>query len=63
MQTKNTFITLINYDFISIPTRRKKVLIDNVGIRLEALLYEKAKELECKLLAREVIEDYAIRFV
>ena len=42
---KKTSVTLINYHFVWIPKRRKKVLTGNVAKRLEELLYEKIKEL------------------
>jgi putative transposase len=60
---KTTSVTLINYHFVWIPKRRKKVLVGNVAIRLEELLYEKTKELECEVLALEIMEDHVHLFV
>lgn len=60
---KTTSVTLINYHFVWIPKRRKKVLVGNVAIRLEELLYEKTKELECEILALEIMEDHVHLFV
>ncbi|QSJ18987.1 IS200/IS605 family transposase [Nostoc sp. UHCC 0702] len=60
---KTTSVTLINYHFVWIPKRRKKVLVGNVAIRLEELLYEKTKELESEILALEIIEDHVHLFV
>jgi putative transposase len=60
---KTTSVTLINYHFVWIPKRRKKVLIGNVAIRLEELLYEKTKELECEILALEIMQDHVHLFV
>jgi len=60
---KTTSVTLINYHFVWIPKRRKKVLIGNVAIRLEELLYEKSKELDCEILALEIMEDHVHLFL
>ncbi|WP_096624444.1 IS200/IS605 family transposase [Calothrix sp. NIES-3974] len=60
---KTTSVTMINYHFVWISKRRKKVLVGNVAIRLEELLYEKTKELECEILALEIMEDHVHLFV
>nr|WP_330220815.1 transposase [Calothrix sp. NIES-3974] len=41
---KTKSVTMINYHFVWISKRRKKVLVGNVAIRLEELLYEKTFE-------------------
>jgi putative transposase len=60
---KTTSVTLINYHFVWIPKRRKKVLIENVAKRLEELLYEKTKELDCEIIALEIMEDHVDLFL
>jgi putative transposase len=60
---KTTSVTLINYHFVWIPKRRKKVLIGNVAVKLEELIYEKTKELECDILALEIMEDHVHLFL
>jgi len=60
---KTTSVTLINYHFVWIPKRRKKVLTGNVAIRLEELLYEKSKDLDCEILALEIMEDHVHLFL
>ena len=60
---KTTSITLINYHFVWIPKRRKKVLVGDVAKRLEELLYEKTKELDCDIIALEIMEDHAHLFL
>ncbi|BAZ66484.1 transposase IS200-family protein [Fischerella sp. NIES-4106] len=60
---KTTSVTLINYHFVWIPKRRKKVLIENVAKRLEELLYEKTKELDCEIIALEIMEDHVHLFL
>ena len=60
---KTTSVTLINYHFVWIPKRRKKVLYDSVAKRLEELLYEKTLELECEIVALEVMPDHVHLFL
>ncbi|PMB19865.1 IS200/IS605 family transposase [Fischerella thermalis] len=60
---KTTSVTLINYHFVWIPKRRKKVLVENVAKRLEELLYEKTKELDCEIVALEIMEDHVHLFL
>ncbi len=60
---KTTSVTLINYHFVWIPKRHKKVLVGNVAKRLEDLLYEKNKELECEILALEIMKDHVHLFL
>ncbi|MCC5665081.1 IS200/IS605 family transposase [Nostoc sp. CHAB 5784] len=60
---KTTSVTLINYHFVWIPKRRKKVLIGNVAKRLEELLYEKTSLLDCEIIALEIMEDHVHLFV
>ncbi|TBR60638.1 IS200/IS605 family transposase [Westiellopsis prolifica IICB1] len=60
---KTTSVTLINYHFVWIPKRRKKVLVGDVAKRLEELLYEKTKELDCEIVALEIMEDHVHLFL
>ncbi|MDM9383048.1 IS200/IS605 family transposase [Chlorogloeopsis sp. ULAP01] len=60
---KTTSVTLINYHFVWIPKRRKKVLVGDVAKRLEELLYEKTKELDCEIIALEIMEDHVHLFL
>jgi putative transposase len=60
---KNTSVTLINYHFVWTPKRRKKILVQDLARRLEKLLYEKSKELECEILALEIMEDHVHLFI
>ena len=59
----NTSVTAINYHFVWIPKRRKKVLVGNVARRLEELLYEKCQELEIDILGLEISKDHVHLFV
>ncbi len=60
---KTTSVTLINYHFVWIPKRRKKVLVGDVAKRLEELLYQKVKELDCEIVALEIMADHVHLFL
>ncbi|NET58555.1 MAG: IS200/IS605 family transposase [Symploca sp. SIO2E6] len=60
---KTTSVTLLNYHFVWIPKRRKKVLVGDVAKRLEELLQEKSNELDCKIIALEIMEDHVHLFL
>src|SRR5205085_12526775 len=47
---KRTSVTLLNYHFVWIPARRRKVLMGPVAPRLEVLLREAAERIECEIL-------------
>lgn len=59
----NTSVTTINYHFVWIPKRRKKVLVGNVARRLEELLYEKCQKLDIDILGLEIAKDHVHLFV
>jgi putative transposase len=56
-------VFLINYHLIWCPKRRKKVLIGNIKTRLEAIVYEIAKEKGIDVLAFEVMPDHVHLFI
>ena len=56
-------VFLINYHLIWCPKRRKKVLTGNIKTRLEAIVYEVAKEKGIDVLAFEVMPDYVHLFI
>ena len=60
---RNTSVSQINYHFVFCPKRRKKVLINDIGRRLEEIIYQKAKELECDVLALEIMPDHVHLFI
>ena len=47
----NTTLSLINYHFVWIPRRRRKVLVNDVKKRLTELIYEKSGELDGKIVS------------
>ena len=56
-------VFLINYHLIWCPKRRKKVLTGNIKTRLEAIVYEIAKEKGIEVLAFEVMPDHVHLFI
>ena len=56
-------VSLINYHLVWISRRRRKVLVDKVKNRLDALLREKAKELSIEVIALEINPDHVHLFV
>lgn len=59
----NTSVSLLNYHFVFIPRRRRKVLVGAVETRLRELLAEKCKELDIEILALEIMPDHVHLFV
>lgn len=58
-----TTVSLINYHFVWTPRRRRRVLMNGVDVRLKELLQEKAVELDCTILALEVMPDHVHLFI
>ncbi len=56
-------VSLMNFHFVWIPRRRKKVLINEVANRLEQLIKEIATDLEMNILAMEIMPDHVHLFV
>ncbi|MGC8714794.1 MAG: IS200/IS605 family transposase [Leptodesmis sp.] len=54
---KTTSVTLINYHFVWIPRRKRKVLIGEVESRLLELIRETTQNLDCEVLAVEIMPD------
>jgi putative transposase len=60
---ENTNVHLMMYHFIWIPKRRKKILIGKIKDRLIQLIYIKVKELDCQVIALEVMPDHVHMFI
>ncbi len=56
-------VSAINYHLVWCVKYRKKFLTGKVALRLKQLLKEKAKELECEIVAIEVMPDHVHLFV
>lgn len=53
----------MRYHFVWCPKYRRKVLVGKVETRLKGLIKEKVAELDCKILALEVMPDHVHLFV
>ena len=62
-RSKETCVFLVTYHLIWCPKRRRKVLVDRVRTRLEELIRATAPELECEILALEILPDHLHLFV
>jgi putative transposase len=62
-QRTNTVVFLINYHFVWCPTRRRKVLTGPVEKDLRKLLTAKAADLDCEILAMEIMPDHVHLFL
>ena len=60
---KRASVTLINYHFVWIPVRRRKVLIGALAERLRALLTDAVVPLDCAILALDIMPDHVHLFV
>ena len=53
----------MNYHFVWCPKYRRKLIVGDVERRLRQLIEEKAKELNCKILALETMPDHVHVFI
>ncbi len=60
---KKSSVSLINYHFVWTPKRRRKVLVGDVESRLKDLIWETAANLDCEVLAIEVMPDHVHLFL
>jgi putative transposase len=58
-----TSVHFMNYHFVWCPKYRRPVLVGEVCKRLSELIYQKAKELDCVLLALEIQPDHVHLFI
>lgn len=59
----STSVYLLNYHFVFIPKRRRKVLVGPVETRLKELLAAKCAELKWDILVLEVMPDHVHLFL
>ncbi len=62
-KTQNHVKLLLNYHFVFIPKRRKKVLIGDVATRIRQVFLELSIEKSWEILALEVAPDHVHLFV
>lgn len=60
---KETCVFLLNYHVIFCPKRRRKILVGAIRNRLMQIIWETAPELECDVLALEVMPDHVHLFL
>lgn len=60
---KETCVFLINYHLVWCPKRRRRILVDSLKERLERIIRETAPELECEVLALEIMPDHLHLFL
>jgi putative transposase len=60
---KNTSVSLINYHFVWIPRRRRKVLVGAVKDRMQELIQEKARELDCVVVSLAIEPEHIHLFI
>src|ERR1700680_980094 len=58
-----TSVCLINYHFVWIPKRTKRILVGSLERDLRELLGEIAEELQCVVLALEIMPDHVHLFL
>ncbi len=59
----NTSVSLINYHFVWIVRRRKKILKGDLDNRLKELIHQAATEIDCQVIALETDLDHVHLFV
>lgn len=56
-------ISLLNYHFVFIPKRRKKVLVGKIAERLQEIICEVCNENRWKIIAMEIMPDHVHLFL
>lgn len=61
--TSQTCVHFMGYHFVWCPKYRRKVLVGHIAKRTEELIRQKAKELNCKIIALEIMPDHIHLFI
>lgn len=61
--TSNKAVYNIGYHFIWCPKYRRRVLTDDVEIRLRELIYQKCDELEIRVVSSDIMPDHIHLFI
>lgn len=56
-------VSLLNYHFVFIPKRRKKVLVGAIAEKLQEIIFEVCVENRWKIIALEIMPDHVHLFV
>ena len=59
----HTTVSDVNYHFIWIPRRRKKVLKGAIKARLNELIYQALSEIDCRLISLAIEVDHVHLFI
>ena len=60
---KEACVFLMNYHVVFCPKRRRKILVGPIRARLMRIIWETAPDLECDVLALEVMPDHVHIFL
>jgi len=61
--TSQTCVHFMGYHFVWCPKYRRQVLVGQIAKRTEELIRQKAKELNCKIIALEIMPDHIHLFI
>jgi len=61
--SSQTSVHFMGYHFVWCPKYRRKVLVDQIAIRLDKLIRQKAEQLKCKIIAMEIMPDHVHLFI
>lgn len=56
-------VSMVNYHFVWCPKRRKKILKGDIAKRLREIIWQKADELECVVIALEIDVEHLHLFL
>jgi len=59
----NTTVSAVTYHFVFLPRYRRKVLVGAIAERLREVLEEACAEVECNIVALEIMPDHVHLFV
>ncbi|HEY9781074.1 MAG TPA: IS200/IS605 family transposase [Leptolyngbyaceae cyanobacterium] len=60
---KNTSVSLVNYHLVWIVRRRRRVLTGSIKQRLDVLIYDTARELDCDVLNLAIEPEHIHLFI
>ena len=60
---KNTSVSLVNYHFVWIVRRRRRVLTGSIKQRLDVLIHDAARELDCDVLNLAIEPEHVHLFL
>ena len=60
---ENTSVSLINYHFVWIVRKRKRILYGEMDARVQQLIREAVIALECEVIALETDQDHVHLFI